>query len=98
MADQFPSAEVIGVDISPSQPSWVPPNVNFQIDDVQEDWTYPEASFDFIHVRYMHGALSDWPKFYRQMYKFLKPGGWFQQIEPDIGLRAGNPDATAATE
>ncbi|GKU09277.1 unnamed protein product [Fusarium langsethiae] len=27
MADKFPSAEVIGVDISPTQPSWTPPNV-----------------------------------------------------------------------
>lgn len=27
MGDEFPAAEVIGVDLSPIQPTWVPPNV-----------------------------------------------------------------------
>lgn len=26
-ADEYPEAEVIGTDISPIQPSWVPPNL-----------------------------------------------------------------------
>lgn len=29
--DEFPSAEVIGTDISPIQPSWVPPNVKLYV-------------------------------------------------------------------
>ncbi|KAJ9137094.1 demethylmenaquinone methyltransferase [Pleurostoma richardsiae] len=92
MADRFPSAEVIGTDISPTQPSWVPSNLSFQIDDAQLDWTFQPDSFDFIHVRYMQGAIDDWPKFYRQMFRPLKPGGWYQHIEPDIELRSENPD------
>lgn len=91
MADAFPSAEIIGTDIAPTQPSWIPPNVSFQIDDAQLEWTFPENSFDFIHVRYMHGAIDDWHKFYAQMYRALKPGGWFQHIEPNIELRCANP-------
>ncbi|KAI8650135.1 hypothetical protein NCS56_01465400 [Fusarium sp. Ph1] len=98
MADKFPSAEVIGVDISPTQPSWTPPNVKFQIDDAQLDWTFEPASFDFIHVRYLHGAFDDWPKLYRQMFKFLKPGGWFQHIEPNIHLKCENPKSVAENE
>ncbi|RSL46755.1 hypothetical protein CEP54_013696 [Fusarium duplospermum] len=77
MADQFPSATVIGTDISPTQPAWVPPNLSFQIDDAQLDWTFEPNSFDFIHVRFM----------------CLKPGGWFQHMEPDIAARCGNPKA-----
>ena len=92
MADKYPASEVIGTDISPTQPSWVPPNLSFQIDDAQGDWTFQPNSFDFIHVRYMHAAIDDWAKFYRQMFQFLKPGGWFQHIEPNIELRVGNPD------
>ncbi|KAK4443922.1 S-adenosyl-L-methionine-dependent methyltransferase [Podospora aff. communis PSN243] len=92
MADAFPSAKVIGTDISPTQPSWNPPNVSFQIDDAQLDWTFPENSFDFIHIRYLHGAISDWPKFYSQVFRCLKPGGWFQHLEPNIELRCDNPD------
>ncbi|KAF4435881.1 hypothetical protein F53441_13389 [Fusarium austroafricanum] len=98
MADKFPSAEVVGVDIAPTQPSWTPPNLKFQIDDVQLDWTFEPNSFDFIHVRYMHGAIDDWQKLYRQIFRALKPGGWFQQIEPNIHLKCENPNSVAENE
>lgn len=92
MADNFPSAQVIGTDISPTQPSWIPPNCSFQIDDAQLDWTFEPESFDFIHIRYMHAAFENWDKLYAQVYKTLKPGGWFQHIEPNIELRGDNPE------
>ncbi|KAL7273015.1 ATPase [Rhizina undulata] len=78
MADQFPSAHVIGIDLSPIQPQWVPPNVAFQIDDVEEPWTYRNNSFDFIYLRTMAGFINDWPKLYRQACQALKPGGWIE--------------------
>ncbi|KAI5463650.1 S-adenosyl-L-methionine-dependent methyltransferase [Mariannaea sp. PMI_226] len=92
MADKFPSAEVLGTDISPTQPSWVPPNLQFQIDDAQLDWTFPENHFDFIHLRYLQGAIDDWPRLYSQIYKHLKPGGWFQHLEPCLEMGSDNPD------
>jgi len=49
-------------------------------------------------VRYMQGAIDDWPKLYRQMYAHLKPGGWFQHIEPDIELRCDNPEVVVDDE
>ncbi|RYO85107.1 hypothetical protein DL764_009226 [Monosporascus ibericus] len=92
VADEYPSAEVIGIDISPTQPTWVPPNLRFEIEDAQLDWTFKPESFDFIHIRYMYGAVDDWSKLYRQMYRFLKPGGWFQHLEPDIEMRSEDPN------
>ena len=92
ISDQFPSAKVIATDVSPSQPSWVPPNLEFQIDDAQLDWTFEPESFDFIHIRYMQGTIDDWEKLYSQIYKFLKPGGWFQHMEPDLQMLSDNPD------
>ncbi|RYP23239.1 hypothetical protein DL765_001148 [Monosporascus sp. GIB2] len=92
VADEYPSAEVIGIDISPTQPTWVPPNLRFEIEDAQLDWTFKPESFDFIHVRYMYGAINDWPKLYSQLYRFLKPGGWFQHLEPDIEMRSEDPN------
>lgn len=59
MADKFPSAKVIGTDLAPTQPSWVPPNLEFQIDDCQLDWTFEPESFDFIHIRYLQGSIED---------------------------------------
>ncbi|KAJ4217960.1 hypothetical protein NW759_008555 [Fusarium solani] len=77
MADLFPSAHII----SPRSP----------IDDAQLNWTFEPESFDFIHIRSLHGAIDDWPKLYGQLFKFLKPGGWFQHMEPGIALRCDNP-------
>lgn len=80
-ADQYPSATVIGTDLSPIQPSHVPPNLQFEIDDAADDWTFPKNSFDFIHVRGLFGSISDWPKFYAQVLDHLKPGGYYEQLE-----------------
>ncbi len=35
VGDLFESANVLGVDLSPIQPEWVPPNVRFMVDDVE---------------------------------------------------------------
>ncbi|GME43526.1 methyltransferase domain-containing protein [Neofusicoccum parvum] len=82
MAEAFPSAEVIGNDLSPVQPAFVPPNVKFEIDDVEEDWLY-STPFDYIHCRFMAGSLKDWPRLMRQAFQHTKPGGWveFQDFE-----------------
>ena len=38
MADQYPHCEMIGTDLSPVQPSWVPPNLQFEVDDFELQW------------------------------------------------------------
>ncbi|KAF5701534.1 methyltransferase domain-containing protein [Fusarium mundagurra] len=40
VADEHPEAEVLGVDLSPIQPSMVPPNCKFEIDDLEKEWTF----------------------------------------------------------
>ena len=83
-SDQHESAEVIGIDLSPIQPGWVPPNCKFIIDDLESDWAYAEDDkFDFIHLRTMCGSIADWDRLLQQAYQHLKPGGWieFQEYE-----------------
>lgn len=80
-AEQHPDAHVVGTDISPIQPAWVPPNCEFQIDDAEQDWTFPENHFDYIHVRTLYGGISHWPAFYARCLKHLKPGGYIEQAE-----------------
>ncbi|KAL1967723.1 hypothetical protein VTN77DRAFT_2980 [Rasamsonia byssochlamydoides] len=77
-ADQFPSAEVIGNDLSPTQPSMVPPNVKFLVDDIEAEWTYENNPFDFIHARYLCHSIKDFRKLIKQCYKCTKPGGWVE--------------------
>lgn len=78
MADKYPNAEVMGVDIAATQPSFVPPNCTFEIDDVEEEWAYRPNHFDFIHGRDLMTAVRDWPRLIAQAYTHLKPGGWIQ--------------------
>ncbi|KAI1624783.1 S-adenosyl-L-methionine-dependent methyltransferase, partial [Exophiala viscosa] len=78
VADMFPTASVLGVDIAPIQPKWVAPNCQFEIDDIEDSWTYRMESFDFIHLRDPLYVVRDWPKLMRQAYDHLKPGGWFE--------------------
>ena len=83
-ADLFPSAEVVGFDISPIQPSWIPPNLRFEIDDAQLPWTYTPNSFDFIHIRNLHGGINDWPALYRECFRAIRPGGYIEDVEFNI--------------
>ncbi|KAK1762289.1 S-adenosyl-L-methionine-dependent methyltransferase [Phialemonium atrogriseum] len=79
--EQYPDTEVIGTDLSPIQPSWVPPNVHFQIDDFTQEWTFPEGSLDYVHMRWLIGCVTDWTALFQQAYKTLKPGGWIESFE-----------------
>jgi len=85
-ADEHPSSTVIGTDLSPTQPRWVPPNCKFEIDDATAEWTFAENSFDLIYVRGLFGSIRDWDAFYKQAYKHLKPGGWYEQTEASVYL------------
>lgn len=84
MADEFPGAVVYGTDLSPIQPSFVPSNVKFYVDDFESDWSFPEiGTFDLIHWRSIAGSTNNWAKLYGQCYKNLKPGGWIEIHEYD---------------
>ncbi len=66
-ADAHPSALVLGNDLSPIQPGFVPPNLTFEVDDAEADWTY-ERKFDFIHARMLTGSFKNWPRFFEQAF------------------------------
>ncbi|KAK4545871.1 hypothetical protein LTR36_002435 [Oleoguttula mirabilis] len=90
-ADDHPECEVTGIDLSPGQPTLVPPNLKFIIDDAEDLWIYQQP-FDFIHARLMGGCFADWPNFFRQAYQNLEPGGWIE-IQ-DYGLPVKSADGT----
>ncbi|KAK1458750.1 hypothetical protein CCUS01_09004 [Colletotrichum cuscutae] len=78
--DEHPDAEVLGIDLSPAPTAFVPPNVKFEVDDVEEPWTY-SRKFDYIHTRIMTSSISDWKKFFQQSYDNLEPGGYLELQE-----------------
>ncbi|KAL3422601.1 hypothetical protein PVAG01_06757 [Phlyctema vagabunda] len=77
MGDIFPSAEITGNDLSPIQPTWVPPNVRFLVDDVESEWAESQQ-YDYIHCRYMAASIKDWPRLVKQCFDNVKPGGWVE--------------------
>jgi hypothetical protein len=52
--------KVRGCDLSPVQPTWVAPNVKFEVADVESPWTY-RLPFDFVFCRSMVSCIADWP-------------------------------------
>lgn len=75
VAGLFPGAQILGNDLSAVSPAWVPPNVKFEIDDVESPWVHAKP-FDFIFSRYMAGSILDWPKHVKTIHDNLSPGGW----------------------
>ena len=81
IAERFPKAEIIATDITNAfQPPSAPPNVFFELDDAQNEWAYNEP-FDFIHMRNLSGAFTDWGAIYAEVSKNLKRGGSFEIVD-----------------
>ncbi|KAI5796112.1 S-adenosyl-L-methionine-dependent methyltransferase [Pyronema domesticum] len=86
MADQYPMAEVIGTDLSPIQPEWVPANCRFEVDDATLEWTFKDNSFDFIHGRNICSGISDWDHLLSEIMRCMNPGGYVELCEYSITL------------
>jgi SAM-dependent methyltransferase len=87
MGDLFPQAEFLGNDLSPVQPSWVPPNVKFEVDDVEDRWAYG-APHDFIFCRSLSFAVGDFPKLMKQAFRNVRKGGWVEFQDFNVALYA----------
>ncbi|EAS27293.3 TAM domain methyltransferase [Coccidioides immitis RS] len=86
-ADEYPTAKVLGTDLSAIQPSFVPPNCKFEIDDFDLPWTFPHK-FDFIHGRMLAGSSPSFPQLFQQAYDALEPGGWFEMQDFAFPVRS----------
>jgi hypothetical protein len=78
--------QVVGNDLSPIQPPLyvycslsvhnilkfhsIPPNLQFYVDDIEDEWGYEDTPLDYIHARFLVGAILDWPKLIHQAFKF----------------------------
>ncbi|KAM3557767.1 hypothetical protein MY1884_004331 [Beauveria asiatica] len=80
--DRYPSAGITGLDLSPIQPTWVPPNVKFLVDDVEAEWLNGD-DFDLVHLRNMIPILKSPVNLLKQAYEHIRPGGWVELQDVD---------------
>ncbi|KAM5345069.1 hypothetical protein ACJ41O_010931 [Fusarium nematophilum] len=77
--------------MSPTQPSLVPVNCSFEIDDLEKEWTWTKH-FDFVFSRVMAGSFQDYQAYIKKAYNALEPGGWLEM--QDIVLPYRSDDKT----
>lgn len=104
MAEKFPECEVFGTDIAPIQPTdQVPVNVEFHMEDAEDEWIWPPNAVDLVHFRDMAGAFSDWSYIYQQAFECIRPRGWIEVVDFDDFFADQNflafyaPDSAART-
>lgn len=80
VANQFPNAQVTGIDLGQPQPPSYPSNYTFHIHNFEDDWSplLPTNTFDLIHSRLIFIALKNHKRYISQSLTHLKPGGWLE--------------------
>ena len=68
---------VIGTDLSSVQPVHKLPNFTYMVHNAEADWDFT-SRFDYIHARMLTMGMHDWPRFFRQCWDNLSPGGWLE--------------------
>nr|BBH92378.1 hypothetical protein KTA_05770 [Thermogemmatispora argillosa] len=96
VAFQYPSVEVIGVDISSSIVEYANTyarscdltNAHFQVMNVMQPLAFPDASFDLINGRFLSSFMlpEAWPRLLAECFRLLKPGGVLRLTETEGGL------------
>lgn len=68
VADKFPSASVIGTDLSAIQPQWMPVNARMFVEDCEEeDWLHG-TGFDLVHYRSVANLVKDFDSMLSRAY------------------------------
>ncbi|KAL2120466.1 hypothetical protein VTJ04DRAFT_4493 [Mycothermus thermophilus] len=97
VAEQYPECEVIGIDVYPyPMPEVLPPNVDFQLDDLNRPSTFDSDYFDLVHSRMMAGGIHSnrWMPYLRDILRILRPGGWCQMVEIYFNAQSDNGTLT----
>jgi ubiquinone/menaquinone biosynthesis C-methylase UbiE len=97
MARLFPSALVVGIDLSAlSFKGSTPENCLLRTANVLTGLPFPDAFFSFTHQRLLVAAITaeNWPRVIRELARVTRPHGWLELVEVDNQLQNAGP-ATA---
>ncbi len=95
MALEFPLASVMACDlVEPGEDEELrPPNYTFRQENILQGLRFPTESFDFVHQRLMLLAVPSvaWPQIIRELVRLVRPGGWLELVEGDLGAKPLGP-------
>lgn len=82
IAQEFPMARVMGIDINPTIPN-APLTVQFIQQDILKGLPFPSKSFDYLHARLLVAAIpaTSWAELLREYMRVMRPGGWIELFE-----------------
>ncbi|CAK7235721.1 hypothetical protein SCUCBS95973_009362 [Sporothrix curviconia] len=87
---EFPDAHVVGTDLSPIQPAFVPANCTFEVDDAEDEWSFDEP-FDFIHGRALVSCFRNPATVIRSAFNHLAEGGWLELQDGHFPIKFASP-------
>lgn len=89
MAEEYPEAECLGIDLHQMGPPALLKNVTIRASiDYEMPWSLGEQSWDLIHLQCALGSVTNWGHLYFKIIQHLKPGtGWFESVEIDLNPR-----------
>lgn len=104
MAQQFPQANVVGLDLVPPADEGAalearPANYTFVTGNVLEGLPFGDATFDFVHQRMLVGAVPEdrWQSAVNELTRVTRPGGWVELLEAG-SAKGGGPALQALNE
>jgi len=97
MAERFPQARIVGVDIMPPAaleghaPLHMPATYSFVAANVLEGLPFPDATFDYVHQRLLYAALpaDRWQPVVNELLRLTRAGGWIELVEGGLVQQGG---------
>ena len=72
-------------------------NVSFLKADAEQDWTFVQHQFNFIHGRMLTSGIHDWPALLSRCWNHLRPEGWLELLDVCHPFRAEDSTADSSS-
>jgi ubiquinone/menaquinone biosynthesis C-methylase UbiE len=95
MAEEFPQADLVGVDLKLPEQGAIPfpSNSHFQVGNALDGLPFEDASFDFVHQRLLIFAVPrfSWLPLVKELARVTRRGGWVELVEVNPFIRHIGP-------
>ncbi|MGH2510651.1 MAG: class I SAM-dependent methyltransferase, partial [Ktedonobacteraceae bacterium] len=94
MANLFPSAVVVGLDLTSSSfKEPIPDNCFLRLGNVLTGLPFPDAFFSFTHQRLLVAGITadKWPQVIRELVRVTSYNGWLELVESDGQMHNAGP-------